>query len=172
MDQRVRDLIENEVEVGISVKVGFIRFINGKPYILLAKHKKHNMLMLPGGRAEKKDLGAVFMLEEVLNRELQEELGIRIWDIFNPWEELSGMAIPRGKFIYHQWESKGQPRLDLCLGLVISEEFAPRLNIENIPSDSEIETFEWVSPRTRKKNIFPNTKVMLGYLDKVIAAET
>jgi hypothetical protein len=122
--------------------------------------------MFPGGRIEQVDYRGPFPIDETLARELREELGLNIWDVFNKYYSLEEMAMG---IIEYFWEGHDTLRLDYCLVLYLPAGWELPFNENNLPEDSELSHVRWESIYNIGPDLFPNTAAILRILPEALA---
>jgi 8-oxo-dGTP pyrophosphatase MutT (NUDIX family) len=96
--------LECESPKRIAVRAVFLKCIDGQIYVLMGLHRSRQCWMFPGGGIEKRDERRFSPQEGALERELREELGLKYWRYFipydpieaytlHPWQKLEGLWI-------------------------------------------------------------------------------
>lgn len=153
------DLSEMLKTADISVRAVFLRQdYNGDFHTLLGLHNRHRKFMFPGGRIQPKDLNSQFVLEGALRRELEEEINLRMNNVYHNTEALVNMTTPPNKVLIYEWQTERSKKIDF--GMVFSLPYGYELpfDIENLPQDSELVRAIWVPVKNPMVNMFHNTR--------------
>lgn len=166
----ILDLLEDEPDVEHSAKAVFIQERDGVDHVLVGFHKKHGKYMFPGGRLEEKDWdGYPFPLDEALTRELKEELGLNIWNVYIKFYPLADMAVAPFTLTSAYWERGEITKCDHSYVFRLAANYSLPFCENKLPEDSELDHVRWIPINDTTCDLFPNTRSVLSYLPKYLA---
>lgn len=168
----IQDIVIEEPETDVSMKAAFVQNQENQFNVLLGKHSVHQKYMLPGGRVDYHDLVAgKWYNEQALCRELQEELGLNIWDVFHKYYPIGDYTLPPNEKIILKWEHGSRTKLDVCYMFLLPSDYTLPFNTARLPKASEIIHTLWVPWRDISVDIFPNTRAVLEFISREIDFE-